>query len=53
MLGRCLCPHKGQDELHGVGIRVLNHVPSKGTLPDEYRCTVCGREFGEHEVKRK
>lgn len=41
MIGKCLCNHKGQDELHGPGRRVLNVVPHKDK-PDEFRCTVCG-----------
>lgn len=41
MIGKCICVHKGQDDLHGPGLRVLNVVPRKDGA-DERRCTVCG-----------
>ena len=41
---KCTCPHKGQDELHGAGNRVMNMTTKgKGDTPI-YRCTVCGKE---------
>lgn len=36
------CISKQQDAIHGVGKRVFNPAPSKGSKPKRYRCTVCG-----------
>ena len=53
MIGKCYCKHEGQDELHGEGRRVLNHVPHKDKA-DEFRCTVCGNTtFGAPKVKEE
>lgn len=41
---KCNCNHSGQDKLHGAGMRVCNHVITKGTT-SAYRCTVCNREL--------
>jgi hypothetical protein len=39
----CGCEHKFQDERYGVHIRVCNgKKPKQGTVPTEFRCTVCG-----------
>lgn len=39
----CTCQHKGQDAIHGKGMRVMNEC--RGTSGKEtYRCTVCVRE---------
>ena len=40
---KCVCKNKGQDKLHGVGMRVMNktHKDKAGT---SHRCTVCGVE---------
>jgi len=42
---KCNCTHKGQDELHGSGMRVFNLIP-KGDKETQVkgRCTVCRAE---------
>ena len=40
---KCNCEHKYQDEKYGKGMRVMNELKSKQGVPQEYRCTVCGR----------
>lgn len=43
----CNCRHKAQDEIYGVGRRVMNETKqAKGDRPT-YRCTVCGAEKSE------
>lgn len=52
MIGTCKakCVHPGQDSLHGVGKRVLNHRPSKEKGMDKYTCTVCKTEHDRGPV---
>ena len=54
MIGKCKanCKHKTQDELHGNGMRVLNHVPGGSKKPDAFRCTVCKTVHETHEAKK-
>ena len=43
MILKCTCVHKGQDELHGLNMRV--HTPKKRKSTDttgQFVCTVCG-----------
>ncbi len=40
MIGTCKCAHKGQDELHGPGKRVINEEVKKDKILRS--CTVCG-----------
>lgn len=39
----CTCKHKGQDKLHGKGVRIANPAKPTATRPTA-RCTVCGKE---------
>ena len=41
VISKCTCKHPGQDEMYGVGNRVLNHAPGGNNNPTNYRCTVC------------
>ncbi len=50
MIIKHTCSHKGQDKLHGKGMRVFNKTEkSKRNDVDVYRCTVC---LAEIEVKK-
>lgn len=40
MIMRCTCDHKGQDALHGRGMRVFNERTNNKAA----RCTVCGKD---------
>jgi len=42
MIKRCICVHKAQDKLNGIGMRVKNPTRTN-TNKQEFRCTVCGR----------
>lgn len=55
MIRKCKssCVHDTQDQLHGKGNRVLNHVPGKEKKPDEWRCTVCGAVHTSGESSTK
>lgn len=50
---KCKCKHEAQDELHGMGMRVHNHVPATATKPDRYRCMVCKNEVSKIESSSK
>jgi hypothetical protein len=39
---KCSCQHKGQDDLHGVGMRIFNQLASTAKMKESFRCTVCG-----------
>lgn len=39
---KCYCEHKYQDQRYGKGKRVMNAKEKKE--PQNYRCTVCGKE---------
>lgn len=43
MIKKCNCKNKGQDKLHGKGMRVMNQT-YKGKSGSSYRCTVCSVE---------
>ena len=43
MILRCTCENKGQDELHGKGMRVHNLALKGMNTAPGYRCTVCGK----------
>ena len=40
---KCMCEHKGQDEIHGKYIRVHNEFKNKAGMKI-LRCTVCLNE---------
>ena len=42
MIRRCECVHKGQDELHGRFMRVMNLCKDGSHV----RCTICRKEYG-------
>lgn len=54
MIHKCKgkCINKGQDALHGEGMRVLNFVPSREKGMDVYKCTVCKATHSMSEVAR-
>ncbi len=39
---KCESPY--QDELYGKDMRVANHAPSKGAMPNRYICATCLKE---------
>lgn len=41
---KCTCEHKGQDELHGAGMRVHTKIKQREANNKMWRCTVCGKE---------
>ena len=43
----CGCKHHDQDDMYGVGKRVMNPT-AKG-----YRCTVCDKEYLSGDSKKK
>jgi hypothetical protein len=48
MIKLCTCEHKGQDRLHGRGMRVFNECKGQAGRADDgerkaLRCTVCGK----------
>jgi len=42
MIKKCFCSNQYQDNRYGQHMRVAN-PQKRGTGPQEYRCTVCGR----------
>lgn len=46
MIRQCTCIHKGQDSLHGKGMRVFNPT-NKG-----FRCTVCACNVVDNELTK-
>ena len=45
---RCPCDHKGQDEMHGKGMRAHNSVNKDAKSGSQtWRCTACGVAKGE------
>ena len=45
---RCNCISSYQDEVYGKHQRVANSASGKGSKPNRYRCTVCGKD---HDTK--
>jgi rubredoxin len=43
MIKQCTCKHAMQDEMHGAGMRVHNPMKKVKDMPQEWRCTVCGK----------
>ena len=43
----CGCEHKGQDSIHGLGLRVFNWAPKQFNNIGGWRCTVCLRMKGD------
>lgn len=49
MIKKCGCTHPWQDKRYGKGKRVMNKTTKDGV----YRCTVCSKESGGGDFKRK
>lgn len=49
---QCNCKNEFQDKTYGKGMRLMNSI-GPDDKPTGYRCTVCGREYRNSDVKKK